>query len=58
LVSAVCSSVFLVYSKNGAEIVLAAALLTLAMTLALTAYAFTTSSDFTMIGIYHINLIK
>jgi len=54
MVSAICSSVFLVYSKNGAEIVLAAAILTLAMTLALTVYAFTTSSDFTMIGIIKI----
>jgi FtsH-binding integral membrane protein len=44
--------VYIEYSKNGGELVLAAALLTLAVTLALTLYAFTTKTDFTMMGFY------
>jgi len=38
--------VYLAFEKNGAQLVLASALLTLVVTVALTIYAFTTSSDF------------
>lgn len=50
IVSTVCSSVYLAFEKNGAQLVLASALLTLVVTVALTIYAFTTSSDFTIFG--------
>lgn len=58
--SCVCSFAYLGYSKNGgynffyriAELVLAAAILTLGITAALTYYACTTKSDFTMMGLF------
>ena len=50
-VSAICSSVYVQYGGNGGQLVLASAFLTLAVTIAITIYAFTTSSDFTMMGI-------
>jgi FtsH-binding integral membrane protein len=51
LVAAICGSVYNFYKENGASLVVIAALLTLTVTLALTIYAFTTKTDFTMMGI-------
>ena len=50
IVAAICSSVYNAFGENGGFIVLAAALLTFAVTVALTIYAFTTKSDFTIMG--------
>lgn len=50
MVGGVCGVTYNRYT-NGGLIVLTAAIMTLAVTLSLTAYACTTKSDFTMMGI-------
>ena len=51
MVSGICGIVYNFLQEDGAYIVLAAALLTMAVTLSLTLYACTTKTDFTMMGI-------
>lgn len=50
MVSGICGIVYNFLQQDGAYIVLAAALLTMAVTLSLTLYACTTKTDFTMMG--------
>ncbi|CAK71146.1 unnamed protein product (macronuclear) [Paramecium tetraurelia] len=50
IVSYSCSIAYLIYPENGGQLVLIAAVLTLAITISLTLYAFTTKSDITMAG--------
>lgn len=50
IVSYSCSIAYVLYPGNGGQLVLLAAVLTLAITVALTIYAFTTKTDFTMMG--------
>lgn len=56
MVSGICGIVYNALQEDGAYIVLAAALLTMAVTLSLTLYACTTKTDFTMMGI-QLNII-
>ena len=50
IVAAICSCVYNKLGEKGGFLVMAAAALTLAVTISLTIYALTTKSDFTMMG--------
>ena len=56
VIAAICGSVYNAFGNQGGYLVLISALLTFAVTISLTLYAFTTKTDFTMMGIYY-NLI-
>lgn len=55
IVAAICGSVYNFYQENGGFIVMAAALLTFGVTIALTLYACTTKTDFTMMGMFDVS---
>jgi len=50
VIAAICGSVYNAFGNQGGYLVLISALLTFAVTISLTLYAFTTKTDFTMMG--------